>query len=63
MCRTLNNKINKLHERALLVIYKNDLSLQQLLEKDNSITIHDSNCMIHNKIGAGFLLLVAPNEV
>ena len=42
--RTLNNKINKLHERALRVVYKNDdLTFQQLLEKDNSITIHDRN--------------------
>ena len=42
--RTLNNKINKFLERALLVVYKNDnLSFQQLLEKDNSIKIHDRN--------------------
>ena len=40
--RTLNNKINKLHKRVLRVVYKNDnLSFQQLLEKDNSIIIHD----------------------
>ena len=46
MChsRTLNNKINKLHERALRVVYKNDdLTFKQLLEKDNSFTIHERN--------------------
>ena len=42
--RTLNHKINKLHERALRIVYKNDeLTFQQLLEKDNSLTIHDRN--------------------
>ena len=46
MChsRTLNQKINKLHERALRVVYKDsNLTFQQLLEKDNSFTIHDRN--------------------
>ena len=39
--RTLNNKINKLHERVLRIVYKNDSpSFQELLDKDNSITIH-----------------------
>ena len=33
--RTLNNKMNKLHERALRVVHKSDnLTFQQLLEKD-----------------------------
>ena len=42
--RTLNNKINKLHERALRIVYKNDNStFQELLDKDNSITIHQRN--------------------
>ena len=46
MChsRTLNNKINKLHERALRVVYDDDdLTFEQLLEKDNSYTIHERN--------------------
>ena len=46
MCpsRDLNLKINKLHERALRVVYKNrDLTFQQLLEKDNFFTIHERN--------------------
>ena len=42
--RSLNNRINKLHERALQVVYKNDnLSFHELLKKDNSFTIHDRN--------------------
>ena len=46
MChsRTLNNKINKLQEKAFRVVYKNDNhTSQQLLEKDNYITINDRN--------------------
>ena len=46
MChsRILNNKINKLHERALRVVYKNnEMTFQELLEKDKSFTIHDRN--------------------
>ena len=42
--RTLNNKINKLHERALRLVYKYpNLSFQELLDKDNSVTIHHRN--------------------
>ena len=42
--RTLNDKINKLHERALRLVYKDDnLTFQQLLEKDKSVTIHERN--------------------
>ena len=42
--RTLNNKINKLHERALKIVYKNDkLTFQELLDMDDSITIHQRN--------------------
>ena len=42
--RTLNNKINKLHERALRIAYDNDsLSFEELLELDNSMTVHQRN--------------------
>ena len=42
--RKLNNKIDKLHERALRVVYKNqNLTFEELLEKDNSVTIHQRN--------------------
>ena len=46
MCHnsTMNNKINKLHERALKIVYKNQsLSFQELLEKDDSLMIHHRN--------------------
>ena len=40
-CRTLNDKINKFHERALRILYKdNNASFEEILEKDKSITIH-----------------------
>ena len=39
--RTLNNKINKLHERALRLVYDNgNLTFQELLQMDNSMTVH-----------------------
>ena len=42
--RTLNHKINKLHERALRIVYKSEnLTFQELLEKDDSVTIHHKN--------------------
>ena len=46
MChsRDLNRRINELHERALMVVYKQtNLTFEQLLEKDNSFTIHERN--------------------
>ena len=46
MCcsRNLNNMINKFHERALRVVYKNSkLTFEDLLEKDKSFTIHHRN--------------------
>ena len=42
--RKLNHKINRLHERALRLVYKDKmLSFQELLEKDDSVTIHHRN--------------------
>ena len=42
--RTLNNKINRLHERALRLVYKNDkLCFKELLQLDNSVTVHQRN--------------------
>ena len=39
-----NNKINKLHERALRIVYQDDiLNFEELLEKDNSFSIHHQN--------------------
>ena len=43
-CRTINNKINRLHERALRLVYKNDnLTFHELLQLDGSVTIHQRN--------------------
>ena len=42
--RTLNNRINKIHERALRLVYKdNDISFSDLLLRDDSVTIHERN--------------------
>ena len=42
--RTINNKINRLHERALRIVYSDfKLSLEGLLMKDNSFSINERN--------------------
>ena len=42
--RTLNNRINNIHERALRLTYKdNQSSFKELLEKDHSVTVHHKN--------------------
>ena len=42
--RTLNNKINKLHERALRITYRDDTSpFDELLLKDQTFTVHEKN--------------------
>ena len=42
--RTLNNKINRLLERFLRLIYNNkQLTFEELLEKDDSVSIHIGN--------------------
>ena len=46
MChkRTCNNKIKRLHERCLRLIYNDKRSsFEDLLEKDNSVSIHHKN--------------------
>ena len=46
MChnRTINNKINRLHERCLRLIYNyKKSSFEDLLEKDGSVSIHHRN--------------------
>ena len=41
---SLNKRINKLHERALRILYKDDIStFEQLLTKDESVTMHHRN--------------------
>ena len=42
--RTLNNRINRLHERALRLVYKDShLTFQELLHKDKSFSIRHRN--------------------
>ena len=42
--RTLNNKINRIHERALRTVYSDyNSSFNELLDKDSSFTIHQRN--------------------
>ena len=42
--RTLHNQINRLHERALRLVYYNyKSSFCELLEKDKSFSIHHKN--------------------
>ena len=45
--RQLNNRINKIRETALRLVYKdNKLTFDDLLKLDNSITIHQRNLQI-----------------
>ena len=46
MChsRTLNNRINNIHLRALRIVYQDkQLSFEELLQKDNSVSVHMKN--------------------
>ena len=46
--RTLNNRINKIHERPLRFVYKNEtfLFFDDLLKRDRSVSIHQKNLQI-----------------
>ena len=49
MCqsKTLDEKINKLHERALRLVYDYRQSIfEELLNKDKSVTIHHGNLQV-----------------
>ena len=42
--RTVNSKINRLHERSLRLLYKDDVStFEELLQKAGTFTIHQRN--------------------
>ena len=42
--RNLNNKINRLNERTLRILYKDDYStFNELLIKDGSVSVHNRN--------------------
>ena len=45
--RRINSKINRLHERALRIVYKDDTStFNELLEKDEGFTVHETNIQL-----------------
>ena len=45
--RALNNKINSVHERALRITYSDSKStFEELLNKDNSVSVHHSNLQV-----------------
>ena len=45
--RMANNKINKLHERCLQIIYsENFLSYEKILEKDGFVSLHHRSLRI-----------------
>ena len=45
--RTLNNKINRIHERALRIVYRDKTSnFTELLQKDNAVTVHQRNLQL-----------------
>ena len=42
--KTLNNKINRVQDRALRIVYDNyNSNVKGLLERDHSFTVHERN--------------------
>ena len=42
--RLVNNKINRLHERCLRIVHSdNQSAFEELLEKDNTVSVHQRN--------------------
>ena len=39
----MNNKINRLHEKCLCIVYSDKTSFEELLDKDESVTMHTRN--------------------
>ena len=46
--RTMNNRINKIYKKALRLVYKDEtnLSLDDFLQMDKSVSIHQRNLQI-----------------
>ena len=69
--RSLNHKINKLHERALRIVYNYyNSSFESLLNEDNSFTIHQRNLQklatemfkINTNLSPSFLNTIFPSS-
>ena len=69
--RKLNNRINRIHERALRIAYCDEKStFNELLTKDNSLTIHERNIKnlaiemfkIKNNLSPSFLKEIFPES-
>ena len=45
--RNLDNNINRIHDRALRLIYQNNLGFSELLDLDNSVTVHQTNLQVY----------------
>ena len=44
--RNLNNKINRVPERALKLTYRNNLSFSELLDLENSVGIYQKHLQV-----------------
>ena len=44
--RNLNNKINRIQERALRLVYYNNLSFSELLDLGNSVTMYQKKLQV-----------------
>ena len=45
--RTLNGRINRIHEQALRIVYRDKtLSFTELLQKNNAVTVHQRNLQV-----------------
>ena len=45
--RTLNNRINRIHERKLRILYHDDTSnFTKLMQKENEVTVHQRNLQV-----------------
>ena len=45
--RTLNNRINGIHEQRLSILYRDDTSnFTKLLQKENAVTVHQINLQV-----------------
>ena len=45
--RILNNKVKKIHERALRIVYRDKISnFTELLQKDNAVTVHKRHLQV-----------------